>query len=302
MIVITAGQKYNDIDALACAVAYKNLCDLQNRPAKIVLPGPLNESVTEEIKAWDFTIEKELTGNPKSYNYVLVDVSEPGHFASFVQEDKVIEIYDHRHGFGDYWQKKLGDKARIQLIGACATLIWEEFVKANLADKISPVSANLLATAILSNTLNLQAQITSPRDKQALAKLANRITLPSNWREQYFDQVSRGIMDDPLGSMTNDTKTLGINGKQYIITQLELWNAEDFVNKNYDLIVKVLAERDIPYTFLTCPSISEGFNYLVAINDDMKAILTTVLDAEFDVNIGKTKKLWLRKEIMRLLL
>lgn len=244
---------------------------------------------------------KKLTGDPKSYNYVLVDVSEPGHFASFVQEDKVIEIYDHRHGFEDYWQKKLGDKAKIELIGACATLIWEEFVKENLADKISPVSANLLATAILSNTLNLQAQITSPRDKQALAELANHITLPSDWREQYFDQVSRGIMDDPLGSMTNDTKTLDINGKRYIITQLELWNAEDFVTKNYDLITKFLTSQNNPNTFLTSPDISQGFNYLVAINDNMKAILTTVLDAKFDGNIGKTKKLWLRKEIMRLL-
>jgi len=301
MIVITAGQKYNDVDALACAVAYKNLCDLQNRPAKVVLPGPLNESVTEEIKTWDFTVEKELTGDPKSYDYVLVDVSEPGHFASFVPEEKVIEVYDHRHGFEDYWQKKLGDKAKIELIGACATLIWEEFVKANLVDKISPMSANLLATAILSNTLNLQAQVTSPRDKRALAELATHTTLPSDWREQYFDQVSRGIMDDPLGAMTNDTKTLDINDKQYIITQLELWNAEAFVKKNYDLIVKVLAERNIPYTFLTCPSIFEGFNYLVAINDAMKAILTTILDTKFEGNIGKTKKLWLRKEIMRLL-
>lgn len=58
MIIITAGQKYNDIDALACAVAYKNLCDLQSRPAIVVLPGPLNESVTEEIKTWNFTVEK----------------------------------------------------------------------------------------------------------------------------------------------------------------------------------------------------------------------------------------------------
>ncbi len=60
-------------------------------------------------------------------------------------------------------------------------------------------------------------------------------------------------------------------------------------------------ERNNPYTFLTCPSISEGFNYSVAIDDSVKTVLTTVLDAEFDGNIGKTKKLWLRKEIMPLL-
>ena len=168
MIVITAGQKYSDIDILACAVAYKNLCDLQGRPAKVVLPGPINSSVTEEIKTWDFTIENELIGEPDSHEYVLVDVSQPNYFAKFVIQEKIVEIYDHHCEFEDYWKEKLHNKAVIDPIGACATLIWEEFVKANLADKISPVSANLLSTAILSNTLNLQAQITSPRDKQAL--------------------------------------------------------------------------------------------------------------------------------------
>lgn len=301
MIIITAGEKYNDIDALACAIAYKNLCDLQHRPAKVVLTGPLNESVTKTIKTWDFAAETTFEGNPNDYDYILVDVSEPGHFAKFVVEKNVIEVYDHRHGFENYWKEKLGDKAKIDLIGACATLIWEEFVKAGLTDKINPVSANLLYTAILSNTLNLQAQIASPRDVKALEELSHHITLPPNWRQQYFDEVSQGIMEDPLDSMTNDTKVLDINGTQYIITQLELWDSRKFIETNLDLIVRVLKERNIPNTFLTCPSISEGFNYLVAVNDDLKEKLSGVLDAKFDGNVGKTKKLWLRKEIMRLL-
>ncbi len=301
MIIITAGEKYNDIDALSCAVAYKNLCDLQSRSAKIVFPGPLNESVTKTIKAWDFAIEKNLQGKPNDYQYVLVDVSEPGHFAKFVVEENVIEVYDHRHGFEDYWKAKLGDGAKIDLIGACATLIWEEFVKAGLSDKINPVSANLLYTAILSNTLNLQAQITSQRDIDAFSQLVAHINLPKNWRQIYFDEVSQGIMYDPIGAMTNDTKTLYIHEEQYIITQLELWDSKQFISKNYGAIIKFLADWNLPNTFLTCPSISEGFNYLVALDDGLKARLSKILDAKFEGNVGKTKKLWLRKEIMRLL-
>ena len=301
MIIITAGEKYNDIDALACAIAYRKLLELRNIPAKVIFPGPLNESVTNTVKKWDFTLDTTLEGDPNNLNYILVDVSEPGHFAKFVVLDNVIEVFDHRHGFEEYWKEKLGDKAHIQLIGACATLIWEEFKKAGLEDRINAVSANLLYTAILSNTLNLQAQITSPRDKQAVDELIEHTDLPKNWRRIYFDEVSKGIMADPVGSMTNDTKILDINGAQYTIIQLELWDSRKFIENNYDTIVKVINDSKVANAFLTSPSISQGFNYLVAINDSLKDKLKSCIEVDWDGNIGRTKKLWLRKEIMRLL-
>ncbi len=301
MIVITAGEKYNDIDALACAVAYKSMLDLQNIPAKIVFPGPLNESVTNSIKSWNFSINTALDGKPENFCYILMDVSWSDHFAKFVAPESVIAVYDHRRGFEDYWKERLGDKSHIELVGACATLIWEEFKKAGLDKKIDTVSANLLYTAILSNTLNLQAQITCDRDVRAIDELGGHTNLPKNWRQTYFDEVSRGIMADPLDAMTNDTKTLDLHGEQYIITQLELWDSHKFIETNYELIIKILNDRKIANTFLTSPSISQGFNYLVATNDDLKKKLAKSIDATFDGNIGKTKKLWLRKEIIPLL-
>ncbi len=38
-LIITSGNKYTDIDAYACAIAYKELCDLKNIPADVVLPS-----------------------------------------------------------------------------------------------------------------------------------------------------------------------------------------------------------------------------------------------------------------------
>lgn len=301
MIIITAGEKYNDIDALACAIAYQKLFELKNISAKVIFSGPLNESVTNTVKRWDFTLNKTLEGNPNDFNYILVDVSEPSCFAKFVVLDNVIEVFDHRRGFEEYWKEKLDEKAHIELIGACATLIWEEFKQADLEDQIDTVSANLLYTAILSNTLNLQAQITSSRDKQAVDELIQYTNLPKDWRRIYFDEVSQGIMVDPVGSMTNDTKILDINGAQYTIIQLELWDSRKFIESNYDTIIKVINDSKITNTFLTSPSISQGFNYLVATRESLKDKLKSSIEVEWNGNIGKTKKLWLRKEIMRLL-
>ena len=110
-----------------------------------------------------------------------MDVSEPSHIASAVYMDKVVEVYDHHYGYADYWEKRIGDKAKIEMIGACATFIWEEFVLRNQSEDISDISANLLYTGIISNTLNFNASVTHERDITASNQLKKIITLPDNW-------------------------------------------------------------------------------------------------------------------------
>ena len=51
-IVVTAGQTFNDIDVLACAIAYSELLLLEGKKSEVVLPGPLNNSVTNIIRSW----------------------------------------------------------------------------------------------------------------------------------------------------------------------------------------------------------------------------------------------------------
>ena len=300
-LIITASEMLIDIDILSCALAYRKLLSLRGITTKVVLPGSLTSSVTDIVRGWNFTYETALEGSPEDFSYVLVDISEPDQFAKFVVLDNIIELYDHRHGFENFWKERLGDKAKIELIGACATLIWEEYKKAGLENKIDTLNANLLYTAILSNTLNLQAQITSPRDKNALDELSGHIDLPDNWRQIYFDEVSKEILSYPVVSMENDTKKVDINNTKYIIIQLELWNSHKFIEDNYGTIIKVLNKHKNNFTFLTSPSISEGFNYIVATNDTVKNKLQSCIGVDWDVDIGKTKKLWLRKEIIRLL-
>ncbi|OGM28044.1 hypothetical protein A2962_05505 [Candidatus Woesebacteria bacterium RIFCSPLOWO2_01_FULL_39_61] len=165
-IIVTTGQPFTDIDALACAIAYTELLRLEGKDAEAVLPGPLNKSITNEIKSWNLKFLK--TPTTKNAKYALVDISEPKFFANFVKENDVIEVYDHRPGFKDYWEKKLGDGAKTEMVGACATLIWEEYVKRKKSNEISEMSGNLLSTAIISNTLNFNAMVTTDRDKKSL--------------------------------------------------------------------------------------------------------------------------------------
>lgn len=132
-IVVTAGDKYTDIDVLACAVAYTELLKSDGKNAEAVLRGPLNKSITDEIRKLNYDYKTEFTGADA---FVIVDVSHPDYIANFVKEDKIVELYDHHTGFEKHFKKLLGNNSHIELIGAAATLIWEEFKKRGMSKKI----------------------------------------------------------------------------------------------------------------------------------------------------------------------
>ncbi|KKQ41915.1 MAG: Inorganic pyrophosphatase/exopolyphosphatase [Microgenomates group bacterium GW2011_GWC1_37_8] len=294
-IVVTSGQPFTDIDALACAIAYAELLKKEGIDAEAVLPGSLNKSITKEIKKWKLDFSK----NPKFNHakYVLVDISEPKYFATFVKENDVVEIFDHRYGFENYWKERLGIKSRIEMVGACATLIWEEFVARSNPLKISELSANLLSTAIISNTLNFQASVTTQRDKDSFKEMAKFTNLPRNWAETYYSEQDKEVEGDIKSAILNDTKNI-----EPIIVQLELWDSKKIIFKHLKDIEETLAVFGTNNWFLTSPSINEGRNYLYTKNPKVKKLLEKIINAKFDGDIGTTEKLWLRKEILKKLL
>ncbi len=299
--IITAGHLWNDIDAYASAIAYQELCELLNIEAEVVLSGPMNESVTKSVKTIKADYKTELVGNPEDFEYVMVDLSDPGHFSKFVIEDRVIELYDHHWGFQDHWRQKLGDQAKIQVVGACATLIWEEFKQAGVQDKISKESALLLYTAIISNTLNLHADITQDSDRLAIKELHHYAQIPEKWIETYYEEASASVFSEPEKAMKNDTKILKGGDDEYGITQIELWESQPFINEHLGLIKKVLSSLNTQHTFFTSPNIAHNFNYIITEDEFVKNKLTERIQAEFNGEIGKTKRLWLRKEIIKAL-
>ena len=183
------------------------------------------------------------------------------------------------------------------MVGACATLIWEEFQKRIKPLEISIVSANLLSTAIISNTLNFNASLTTQRDIKACEELKHYTRLPENWIKSYFTDQDKEVDLNIKDSLINDTKNL-----DPIIGQLELWDAKKVIFKHLKEIEEALLSFGLPNWFLTAPSISEGKNYLFTKNTKIKKLLEQSIGAKFKGAIGTTEKLWLRKEIFKKLM
>jgi len=285
--IITSGQRYTDIDGLASTIAYKEI----EPSSLVVLPGPLNQSITPTIKNWPFEFLIELP--PGNYQFIIMDISEPEWIPKFATEERIIKIYDHRFGFEDYWQEKLRKNAKIEMVGACATLIWEEII--NLGIKPNFLTSNLLYTAIISNTLNLKASVTTPRDIKAIEQLKSIISLPKNWIEKYYQEVEAGIYNDPGKAILGDTK----GTPDLVIGQIELWDSQNFINNYLKEIEQAMESFGNPNWFFTSPSISEGKNYLYTKSKTIQKKLQEIIEAQFIGNLGTTKKLWLRKEILK---
>lgn len=303
--IITAGHAYVDIDVLACAVAYAELLNIEGLNAEVCLTGTWNATISNSILNWGISIKHEEPFLCDELKFVIVDTSDSTHFEAFVKIEKIVEIFDHHFGYEDYWFQRLRTKSHIEPVGACATLIWEQFKSRKQINKITSLSANLLYTAIIANTLNLKACVTTLRDIEAALELKKINNLPNNWIEQYYSEVTKTIINDPVTAIADDNKRLEINGKNYIIGQLELWDPRILIDnpKLLEICRQGLKikeeEKNVPY-LVTIASIKDGFNYFVTDSDEMRSFLTAQFKSQFNNNIfGISKKLWLRKDIIK---
>ncbi len=223
MYIVTAGKKFNDIDAFGCAVAYTELLHKEGKEAQAVFIGPLNHSVTRLAlqQGAQYLTEYAPTAGDQ---LVYVDISDPDHFAFPENHETIFEVYDHHYGREDYWTERLGDRSHIERLGAAATLIWEEFEKRGFANGISAASANLLALAILQNTLNFTSTETKERDHDAFKKLQPYLTMTSGWEQRYFEECAAGMRENFDDALRNDTKIRDnyFGDNTFVFSQLEI--------------------------------------------------------------------------------
>ncbi|MEZ4194865.1 MAG: hypothetical protein R3B53_00480 [Candidatus Paceibacterota bacterium] len=298
--VVTAGAKNADIDVLGCVVAYAELLRLEGVESVPVVPGKFTMSVTPSILSLGFIYENDYQSDGEE-NFVLVDISDYEHFPDFVDLGNVTEVYDHRYGHEEYWREKLGSDSHIEIVGACGTLIWEQFKKRGKAGEISVTSATLLLASIVSNNLNFKSTITTERDKIAFAELKEIVKVPDNWVEEYFAEQESILLGNFEEYLVADTKVFRLNTENFAIGQIELWDAEKVIETKINTIEKVMGVYEpIPWV-VNIINISKGFNYIYSSNEGGKGVIEKCLGVTFSNDLAKTDGLVLRKQLMKVI-
>lgn len=296
--IVVGGKAYTDIDVLACASAYRQLLQLQGKKAFAVVSPVWNQTIPNSVSKWAIPVDKEWKHLPEECHFIAVDVSDVNYFDDFVIKDNVVEVFDHHFGFQEYWNERLGNRARIDKVGACATLIWEAFQSHGFADQISTVNANLLYTAILANTLDFRSSMTHERDLKAFNEIKPHTSLQSDWKTQYYLEVQEGILSNIRSSIYQDMKTIQYQEKPLLFGQLELWNAN---NATARIIEAIHSSEGIgPNILLNIVGIEEGKSYLWTnlpiLHETLKHLLPF---SGVSAACILTKRLWQRKEILK---
>ena len=309
-IIVMGGSAYADIDVLACAAAYKQYLELLGCKAHALITGPWNQTIPLSVKNWQIDVEKKFIYSHTPCQFVLVDFSDPKYIDSCVDLDSVIEVFDHHYGYEKYWNEKIGNKAQIESIGACATLIWEKFKLAKIEDQISIVNANLLYTAIFANTLNFQSKVTHERDITAANELLFYTQLPSNWKEIYYAEIEEEFLKSSIENIVKDTKYVTIFENPFNFGQIELSNAQDFLQKSIDDLESLgrskNCKNNTKHWLVNIVSIQEKCSYLYCNSIELSNVLKKITSAQLTLEITNdnshllvTKRLWLRKEILK---
>ena len=296
MIIVTSGNKYIDIDAYATIIAYANLLRLKGINAKAVSSAKLNESITQTLL--DLKVGLDEYEKSENDKFIIVDVSNKDFFDDIVNEDKIVEVIDHHTGFEEYWKSILKEKARIEFIGAVATIIVEEYERENLLSKMSKDVAILLMSAILDNTLNFKAKITSNRDIVAYKKLEKIAGNLKEYDKKYFLECQKTIEKDLKNAIENDIKaekTCDILPP--VFGQLTLWDKE-YILSNKDIVCETINKMSDEW-LINIISLEDGNSYIIANNNEVKKNLERLFDLTFIDDVLELDGVWLRKEIIK---
>ncbi len=299
-IIVTAGAELADVDVFGCTIAYAEFLRLKGKEAIPVITGHFTSSVTPSILAWGATYETSY--QPKGdEHFIIVDTSDPEHLPAFVNKQGISEVYDHRHGYEEYWEF-LGPDRHIEMVGSCGTLIWEQFKKHGEDKNISLAAAKTLLASIVSNNLAFRSPLTTDRDKTSYAELSAITGLGDTWIAQYFKEQEEILLKNFEQCLRADIKIFTTPTGEFVIAQIEMWDATELLAHRAEEIARVMTEFEPRPWIVNILNISKGFNYIFSRSQSGKERIKQKFGFKFDDDTATTHDLVMRKYLMKALL
>lgn len=297
--IIVTSYDSPDLDGVAAMYAYSEyLSKIGESSIYYISKTPKKEV---QIVCDMFDIKLDSTSLNSYSKVVIVDTNDPMTIPKQIRLDKVIEIIDH-HIESDGITQFENAKVNIEMIGAVATIIAEKFKDNNI--EISRESAILLYYAIISNSINLKAKITTQKDINMCNWLKERCSDINDGKIKEIFKRKSEIQDDLRKELEADLK-VPFKDKSIVIAQLELVDAEIFLDKNNmkirELLEKIKQEKQVDYIFLNCIDIWKGYNVIFTIDTKTEELLEEILGISFVDGKAATSDIIMRKELVKLL-
>jgi len=290
-----------DLDGFAGAVAYAEFLQKQGREAQVGILGTPHDEVKYVLERFHLPSPPEIADAAGFSQVILVDASDLIGLEGRVDPDKVIEIIDHR--IVNEAEKFLQAKVQIEMVGAAATLVAEKFYQEKVS--ISPTSALLVYSAIVSNTLNFKGSVTTERDIKMAEWLKQFIDVPSDYWRELFAAKSDLSGNKLAERIEGDFAWFVVGDKRVGIAQIEIMGVEALIRDRSSEILTVLErlkqELNLDYIFQNTIELEQLQNYFISADSATKNLLAKVLQVEFSGNVATRKSLIMRKQIIPLI-
>lgn len=265
------GHEKPDVDSVVAAIALAKLfktdsCFGYENPIA-VLASEINNETAYVLERFGIKTPPILTEDMLSDEdqFVLVDHNEETQRSKLVQESRVVEIIDHH---------KVSFKSESPIYmtfkpwGSTATIITWMFEKNDIG--IDDQTAQLLLSAILSDTVGMQSATTTEKDREYVAMLAEKAGVSDI--KELTTEIFKAKSD--IGSLSeeemvrNDYKVFDFSGKKVFIGQLET------VQQN-----EVLTQKEALIRAMESIKQDEGLDEIFLAISDILAVNTQLLFA-----------------------
>lgn len=289
-----------DIDRTACSIAYAEYLKKTGQDAVYGVFGvPQREPqfVYNYLQIQPVQAEQYL----KDYtNIIIVDGSDVRWLPKEITIENVVEVIDHR-AVNDA-DKFTNAKIQIELVGSAATLIAEKFMTTSIP--ITHESTIFLCAAIVSNTINFKANVTTDRDKKAADWLKSQTIIPEDFVKQMFDYKSQLL--EPLDQIiVKEFTWIEAGNKKVGIAQLEVTKVAELLQNRKQEIINILSnlqhDKKLDYIFLTAIDIEKGTNTFLAFDSQSQKLVQQALNIKFDTDTVTREGVMMRKTITPLL-
>jgi inorganic pyrophosphatase len=159
-------------------------------------------------------------------------------------------------------------------------------------------TAKLLIAAILDNTLNLASSNTTREDVDAFHALCAHANVGDDFRTAYFSEVQKSVETNLKNALFSDIKTVRDNPiLPSRVAQLCVWNAKNVLDRL--LQIREWFEPLCESWMINLIDLSENCCHFVCEDAQSQKRLESVFDIHFEAGVARTKKLYLRKQIIK---
>lgn len=301
-LVLVTAYKNPDLDGYASAFSYAQYLSSNGVKAQAAItgnPDAETEFLLKKHKIKPLGSAKKLI--EKADAIILVDASDTYGIDEAIKPSKVVQIIDHRaHNDIESFKKA---HVEIETIGATSTLIAEKFIETNT--EMPTEVAILLYGGIISNTINFKNKLTANRDKRTATWLTTKFNVPADFTEKMFkakstfkDKTIYQIIDEQIAIFK-------FHRARIAIAQIEILEAEKFVTKNIDEVLKAMrrlaSKYEVHHIFIKVIDVMQGRNIFIAEELETQKLLIKNFQLEFEDNIAQTHHVLVRKEIVPVL-